>query len=1084
MRIAFWLLLSVLLSTSAPSFSEETGVSQNQIDRISQTDCGVTISRELIAGDGTLCEEDIAFGLLYELFPSIFNEILPIWELSRFGGLSGSTETPNMLGEYRGDQVFFVLFDLFYKLVLVCISTYFIVLILSVVGRYLRGEDVSDPNSGKDTPKSFVVGGLVGGVFLIPFKNFFLGQLLVFSLAIAALSMANFVYSLFLSGNQAIFENVSNYTNASLDLGVKEGPASERVQNRHDYMADNFYRYLANMEFCRVRSSEQILSGIQVQAPDEYLQARKCTMGAPRFGTITQTALANTETPHFIWGSTRAGANENGGDYQYETIDKITFKTKQQTHEICYIGDASNPSAPKEPLPDYSCGEIAINSPDWSRNPLIILLDNPAVLNEYIKNINSAIGPTSSPSDISAVLESQWISLQKVLYEALKEAWTASVEDREDQSLIGVDNEVVRKGAALEQSMMNNARPQFRQASQFLHQEAMNAIMFGNKFSAYDDDGNFVSGYENYTSFMEQMKKAEVLSDLLLDIQCLNAQPTHPGAQLSADFVAGRQEFSAGNMHAKCFDVEDGVVREFNPAYSERDADGNISPARDDRRKELTAQLQLAWAEAVTNLSAQRKAVESSFNKTSMTDGGEEWWVNLRQKGYLSAADYAIGASNVVNNQKRSLKQLVNNFSIEPFNHDEYQISLSLAGKYSNDKLFEKTESGAGEALMATNLPGNKVDSLVSSSEWVVSQEMLIRSQPITSDTVEFYKRIAGTFSLPGTYLDRLGVGLSQGAKNETACLEDPSGCPFPLSDPLIELTLFGHDMLDASIDFFAIALTAKAVVELTPENIGGGTPNTGNVSTSTAGLDKLMKVASNILDARRLFDLIFNIFSSIMTGVFIIGALLAYLLPLIPKIYLYLQFISWLMVVVMSSFAILLWSIFWMRFNEKKDILKSAGFHYGVELLFKPLFSLISVLFAWYFFYIVAFSIGVGSELLWTISPNEMSVGYFFNVLMTLIMITMLYAIGLHYAYDLVDNINAEIMKKLGLKDIRDKQQLSDFLKAMLFDAAKDKLGSANDFLAKRGAAKKMSDLKSRAGTAGQAISRYNQSFNRASGK
>jgi hypothetical protein len=1062
-----WMSLFLLLLSANMTYAQDRGVSDSRIAEVSQTNCGVTISNDLIPGDGTLCEGDIAFGMLYELFPSIFAELLPVWELSRFGNVAGADDVPTLLGEYRGDQVFFVLFDLFYNLVLLCIGTYLIVLVLSVCGRLLKGEDLGDPNSGKDTPKSWILGGLAGGVFLVPFKNFFLGQLLIFSLAIAALSMANFAYSLFLSGNQSVFENVSNYSERELAINVKK----DGVQYRHDFMADHFYRYLANVGMCKIRSSESILSGASPQTVELYDRARACTVGSAPLSSLPNMWDFDDRPPPFMWGKTSTSTSSNGGNYLYGTIDEFSFKSVSSSGEYCRIED--------EFLPDYECGEINVNGPDWSRNPLVLLLDDPAVIGEHIQRINNAIGPNSSPSEIKSILLGQWTSMKSVLYSALLAAWD---ESNDDDSLIALDNEVVRKSAALEKSLVDNARPHFRQASQFLHQEAMNALTFGNAFHARSLrlSTSHYQGFSDFSSLIEQTVKSDKLTELMLKIQCNSYQSSHPGASQTADFLNAIIDNPGAASHAKCLDVENRTVRELNPDYATEDVEV-IRQRAIARHDELSLALKVEWDALVSTLSDQRSAVESSFNETSRTDGGAEWWVNLRQKGYLSAADYAISASSVVTTQKRSLKQIVNNFSVSALRYDESQISLNLAGEYTNDRLFRPTSHGAGEALLLTNLLGDRVDTLISDSEWLVKQEMLIRGQPMIADTSGFFNKISSTFELPSTYLDRLGVSLSQNAKNEEACLLDPSGCPFPLSDPLIELTLFGHDMVDASFGFFAIALPAKALSEIDLSMLGSGKKNTGNLNKS-AGLDKLLKYTSKILDIRRIIDLMFNVFSSIMTAVFLIGVMLAYLLPLIPKIYLYLQFISWLMVVVMSSFAVLLWSLFWIRFNEKRDILKSAGFHYGVELLFKPLFSLIAVLFAWYFFYVIAFSIGVGSELLWTMSHGATGAGNYLSILMTLIMITMLYAIGLHYAYDLVDNINAEIMKRLGLKDIRDKQELGDFLKAMLFDAAKDKLGSANDFMSQRGTAKKITDLKSRSNSAGQAITRYNSAFKKAS--
>jgi hypothetical protein len=177
------------------------------------------------------------------------------------------------------------------------------------------------------------------------------------------------------------------------------------------------------------------------------------------------------------------------------------------------------------------------------------------------------------------------------------------------------------------------------------------------------------------------------------------------------------------------------------------------------------------------------------------------------------------------------------------------------------------------------------------------------------------------------------------------------------------------------------------------------------------------------------------------------LGAALAYLLPLVPKIYLYLGFVSWLMVFVMASFSIMLLSLFWIRFHEKRDLIRTALLHYGIELAFKPTFNLLAVFFAAYFFYVVAFIVGGTMSFVWDLSSDKDSfLMPYIEIIFILLVVTFVYIIGLRYVYQLMDDLAGEILSRLGVQNKKVKDKVSDFIKAILFDAAQEKTTELHD--------------------------------------
>ena len=153
------LIASLLLFFSLSVHADNSGAE----NVFNQTDCASEEDR-VLPGNGTLCQDDIAFGIMYEMFPSLFKELVPLWSLSsfNFGDDESGLATPDLLGEYYGDRVLFVLFNLFYKLVILLVGVYVGVLVISIIFKKIRGIPISGNELGdhRDTPTSWVAGGL------------------------------------------------------------------------------------------------------------------------------------------------------------------------------------------------------------------------------------------------------------------------------------------------------------------------------------------------------------------------------------------------------------------------------------------------------------------------------------------------------------------------------------------------------------------------------------------------------------------------------------------------------------------------------------------------------------------------------------------------------------------------------------------------------------------------------------------------------------------------------------------------------------------------------------------------------------
>jgi hypothetical protein len=1009
------------------------------VSTVGENRCAVEFGK-VISGDGTICKDDIAFGMLYELFPSIFNELLPMWDLTMFSGIADEPNQPTLLGVYHGDRVFFTLFELFFDLIIYCIAIYLSIVVISVAVRLLKGEGLTD-REDKDNPISWVFGIALGGSFLIPIKNFFLGQLIVFSIGLMSLSAANFMYSVFLSGNQNLFSQTINPTR------VTETQRNTNVINRHIYVADSFYRYLTRMELCRTQTAKYIISatGQNSSSSQQYLKMYKCSAGMPQGSKVVWDPSTEGDYPAFMWRKTTSHLLDLSVAHTSTEWSGIEFKSNPSADKLCLINDEYSYS--------FECGGLDISIPNWGDNKLIKLFNNPTVLFGALDELASQLSPEMDDESVKSIISSKWGELRTILEESLVSAWNAQ-EALKDDGFTTIDNEVLRKGDALRDIILEENNEIFNDAAKLYHLHAMNVLTVGQKRS-YRASGRSrltpVVQSNDVTSALEHhMNNASKLANIIEKAQCMDYRSGNANAKATQEYLNGSRTYLEGNNYARCLDVITAQMIEENEDWNNLPPD-ELMDAAIVRYEEIRTEFTTEWNAIVTKFALQRRAVESSYAEVVNNGYSDNFWIKLRGQGYLSAAGYAQSMNNKVNGYKRDVMQIINNFEVQTPGYDSRYISYDVIDAYDIQDKFPAFLPG-DEILESTSLKGVSIDPLVRPHHWVAKQEQLIRQPGLSTGELMSISSVMSLFNAPSTYFDRLGLDLSQKGKSLEACVDDPEMCPFPLTDPVVELSLMGHDMVDMAIGFYTVTLAVRAGLGITEvitnsrkksnslkdagqsaKSLRDDAENAATKGNSKGALTKMLSVVGGLI------GLVYDVLGTVMGFFLAIGLALAYILPVVPKVYLYMGFISWVMVLVMASFSVLLWCLYWIRFKEKRQLLKQAGYHYGVELMFKPSFNLIAVLFAWYFFYIIAFVVGVSIGWVWSLplsGEGQFLRGYT-DALFVVIVIGFVYFVGLKYAYQLMDDLSGQLLEKLGVRNKKVKDEVSVFIKALLFDTA-----------------------------------------------
>lgn len=1043
------LIFILLILFSQLSFSQEGDVTKTLT-----SGCGMS-KTNVIPADGTICEEDIAFGMLYEMFPSLFNELLPMWGLDYVQTADGELTRDTYIGLYNGDKIFFTLFEMFFKLVAFCIVIYVVILGVSTATRLLKGEDLSDNQGGsKDNPKSWLMGAVLGGSFLIPVKNFFLGQAIVFTLGVSAISGANFVMSIFLAGNQTMFNQNSNPTR------IAETSVSG-TKDRHYYIADSFYRYLTRMQLCREQSAKWILAsdGINVNTPEEYVNLYKCSSGSTSEPNSPYKAKSDDDYSGFAWFQ--------GSEYKFDPINPFTTIYNKEFSGINFEtrrfeGNSCKDENLNVGVIKFSCGSMQMQTIDWSGNGLFQLLSYNEIVSFFyeIDTISQVYSSEMDQQSVENMVYQKWTKAREILETALVNAWERDASSNEFTAL---DGKVIDEATALKQIIIDKNNRVFVDAAQKFHTHAMNSITFGGHRSLtrlnYTPNpalttGNMgsnsgalsdINSVSTTSAFTHHFAKSAGFAKQVESAQCMDQSWDHESALLIMRFLKGESVRIDGLANPRCLDVLNAAVIEHNPTWVDLPAKELMLTARK-RFNNIEKELIDNWVSTIEVFADQRRGVESSFNRVIKNDLPMAAWGRMRSQGYLAIADYAQTMSNVVVEYKRDLKMINNNFSFGDLGFETRFISWGILAENTEQiGKFPPFESG-NEAFVSTDKTDGSMDEFVGSYHWIAAQEALIRSpNTITTDDInigDVFKMI----SSPSTFWNRLGLDMSREGRTIEKCMDDPTMCPFPQTDPVVELSLIGHDMLDLVAKVYTVAAAGSALNQYAKISTAQGTGIKGGIKDAlnagkTKNITELISKGGQVVFG--LLDVVYKILGFIMVTFAILGLLLAYLLPFLPKIYLYMGFISWLMVLVMASFSVLLWSVYWIRFTEKRDVITRAGYHYGVELMFKPTFNLIAVLFAWYFFYVVAFIIGMTIQWVWTLplSGDSSLLRGYTDIIFVVIVIGMVYYVGLKYAYQLMDDLSGEMLEKLGVKNKKAKDGVSELIKAILYDKARSGL-------------------------------------------
>ena len=213
--------------------------------------CAV-VENKIESNNFEVCKEDQSFKILYELFPKFFEE--SVFKVSDFGDIENiSKQDIHNEDQFHGFSdllyaVFGSLTNLTYYLVAFFLLYYSFFAMLKATD---SGEFMGEGKQG--FMKTIIYAGIVG-FLLLPIGGLTLIQMVILTLAILAISLANFVYGNYLS----IFQSHMDFIDPSVDQS-SQYILSEVGDLPAAVMAKTYTSDLIQMALCRDITSQLII---------------------------------------------------------------------------------------------------------------------------------------------------------------------------------------------------------------------------------------------------------------------------------------------------------------------------------------------------------------------------------------------------------------------------------------------------------------------------------------------------------------------------------------------------------------------------------------------------------------------------------------------------------------------------------------------------------------------------------------------------------------------------------------------------------------------------------------------------------
>lgn len=998
---------------------------------ISTNDCAVN-NDKVKEYSYEICQEDESFRVLYEMFPRLFDE--GIFIFGDFGEIEELKNNPEVAldNQYKKfSNLFYEIFSSMSTLITYLImffvfyNTFFTILKTTEEGGFI------DYNR-ESLLKTLGYAGVT--IFLLlPVGNLITAQLVLLALAILGISLANYIYGYYLASLQTNIDYVASDEDEENRFLIDDYSGSGAATAAQSYASQ-----LTKIALCRETTSQYIMTQEAYSTDNSNLNERLyCSAGTETFNKVGKTS--DHAYPSFF-------------NISYDEIKPMTGSTLTQNKNIKF-GITENRSCPTYLIRDYSCGEIKTQVPKISDNYLINIYGFEKFINKVISVSNSL----SLTGNNQTIIANGWESLKN---EILNEV---NIQAKKDKNNLSEGELTTIKMA--EEIYYKRDLMQLKKVSYIYHQLILNSLTSGLSFQTYENDGfwnsvlslfreNFEKDYDNFNAFERDWSQVKSLAKKIQKNHCQLNSSNLNNSYMFLDRL-NKSSFLGGGTSVRCVDFDSmqvyGVDSEGEPIEKLVALKQSVN---------LVKEIEEDFKEITQEIFNRRVAVEMSFINSLREMQDENLLNDIRKRGWLTMPSYIMEFSKNIKVNNTYIKALIGSNGFKPLGMERNMVSYEIMGDptiFNNAFISYTGLSNVFKMFIEQKKENNIYDNNATFTQSLIEsdkEKFLRGDQNLTEYIFTTLNPIEPLKETIGLDMVENLTDVDENLALIEECQKDIDKCPIPKKDPIVELNRYGHYLINNSLQYFAILISLKGLASFGKgvKNHNKNLENKKDLQEQFTGgiMDKknapgkksefLSASLSYIGDA-------LNIISDILSGIgflvvmlFFVGVFLAYILPLIPLIYFVVGFIGWLLIVIQTLMIVPVWAVYFIKYKDYKDIINSAAKTYGLQIVLKPAFMVIGLMFAWELIKIGLFFVNVTIfPLLNAMSSDTTLVSFTQNVVFLMIFVFII-GIMISFILNVMQTLSDQLLTMLDVKPSGDSNQgFSSIMQYYMLNAGMD---------------------------------------------
>jgi hypothetical protein len=968
-----------------------------------------------------VCKEDVSFDILYSLFPKFFDE--SVFILADFGEIEELSETP----EYEFDDQYKKFSNLLYE-VFTSVSKLSTFILMFYVFYYVFFSILKSSESGsfldysgKSITRTLMFSGLIGIMF-VPIGGLTLIQVAILIVAILSISIANLTYGQYLS----VFDTQIEYITSDED---EDGFLLEKHDSSPSaIMAKAYTKDLARISLCRDITSQAIL--------DQNIYDLKIE----NIGTRLSCASGELNYSDSITSTVTSKAKSIGLPSFYNTNYSEVFRAKTKSlniNEYTLFGIQKRYTCEVEKFKPYTCGIMESKTPKLGNNNLLKMYG----VGNFMKDIISTSEKLNLAGGNTNIFKKDWNSIKKRIEEQLKNA-----SEKTDKEVSFSAKDKASKEVA-DNIVSGRDMTDLKKMSYLYHQLMLNTLTTGLSIKTLQKSSGFMDVFENdLNSHIDYSNEKALMKDFK-DIKEVSNKIQENHCILNSDGLA--DSYSTLSKLKRTSQNSGGSTRcLILPSYGIYGVDSSGTPLlkKDDTKEKFEKRLSVIselFNEKAEEIFKRRMEVEISFVDSLKGIGEQSVLVNLRKRGWLTMPTYLIEASKDVKTTNIYMKALLGSNKFKPLNVDFSYISNDISSM--PDVSFDRYAGFKGNSnIFKYFLDEKQSESIYNDNETFTKSLVQDNADFIIGSDFDFNK-IFGNILNPIKPL-KFAIGLenveSLTSKDNLSlmeqCKKNRDLCPIPKSDPIIELNKYGHYLMSTSASYFSMLAIMKGLVfglssaaklrqqkkdkskqDKDENGVGKGK---GNKSIKKIGSDVLTSLGGSFKGANLLgdaLDITSNILAAligVVIGLFFVGVFLAYLLPLIPMVYFFVGFLTWVLLIAQILIIAPIWAVHFIKFEENKEIIAHAAKSYGLQILLKPIFMVMGMIFAWEFMKVALFFVNLTIFPLFNSTQGDSTILSFLREVLFLFVFTGILYVIIKYILQIITTIADTLLKTLDI--------------------------------------------------------------------